>query len=438
MSYSVKDILKMEVAPALGCTEPAAIALGAATAGKLSKVGDKPDLIEIWVDPNIYKNGLAVIIPGTGDLSGLDMAAALGYFGGEPELSLEVLDSIDEQSIEESKKLIGDKKVKVNLLKDQRGLFIRVMITKGEEVIDVTIEKVHDNITSIKYNGNETIKQTSAGEYSEAKSKIEDLEKWLKHISFKTLFELIDDLDEEDLKFIEKGIHYNIKLADYGLKHGSGMGVGKALDRLVRQKLLAKDMMLAARILTSSAADARMGGIKLPAMSSAGSGNHGLTAILPICAVADFVEANKENLLKAIGLSHLVTGYIKSHTGRLSAICGCSVAAGAGATAGITYLMGGDLHHITGAIKNLTEDLAGVICDGAKNGCALKLATAASTAVQSALFSLHGVHVDEADGIIGKSPEQTLENIGILSTEGMIETDRTILKIMIDKQFKDD
>jgi L-cysteine desulfidase len=178
-----------------------------------------------------------------------------------------------------------------------------------------------------------------------------------------------------------------------------------------------------------------MGGVKLPAMSSAGSGNHGLTAILPIWAIRDFIECDEKTVIEAMALSHLVTAYVKAHTGRLSAICGCSVAAGAGASAGVAYLLGGNLAHIAGAIKNIIEDLAGVICDGAKAGCSLKLATAAGTAVQAALFSLQGVNVLHTDGIIGASPEQTMRNIGTLSTEGMIETDRTILKIMLEKRF---
>ena len=197
-------------------------------------------------------------------------------------------------------------------------------------------------------------------------------------------------------------------------------------------------MILEARILTSSACDARMSGVKLPAMSSAGSGNHGLTAILPIWAVKDHVShSDRKDVLRAIALSHIITGYVKSHTGRLSAVCGCSVAAGAGAAAGTAYLMGGDLRRISSAIKNLIGDLAGVICDGAKASCALKLATAAGTAVQSALFSLHGVNVKESDGIIDFTPEQTLRNMGQISTQGMIETDRIILQIMVEKQFGD-
>jgi L-cysteine desulfidase len=198
-------------------------------------------------------------------------------------------------------------------------------------------------------------------------------------------------------------------------------------------------MGVAARILASSASDARMSGVNLPAMSSAGSGNHGLTAILPIWAVKDFIELDSEKTVyEAIALSHLVTAYIKAHTGRLSAICGCSVAAGAGAAAGITYMLGGTANHIAGAIINHTHDLAGVICDGAKAGCSLKLATAAGTAVTSSLLSLQGVVVQPTDGIVGDSPEKTMKNIGTLSSEGMVETDRTILNMMLEKQFNKD
>jgi L-cysteine desulfidase len=223
-------------------------------------------------------------------------------------------------------------------------------------------------------------------------------------------------------------------LAEHGLKYGSGLGIGKAIERLLKQKLLVKDMATSARILTSAAADARMSGVNLPAMSSAGSGNHGLTAILPIWAIKDFVDHDEETVLRAIGLSHVITAYVKAHTGRLSAVCGCSVAAGAGATAGITYLVGGDLEHMAGAIKNIMEDLAGVICDGAKAGCALKLNTAAGAAVQAALFSLQGIKVQDTDGIIGQSTEQTVKNLGTLSHQGMVETDRTILQIMREKE----
>ena len=438
MPFTVKDILRMEVAPALGCTEPAAIALGAAAAASLLK-GEEIAAIEIWVDPNIYKNGIAVSIPGTGGLCGLDTAGALGAVGGAPELGLEVLEPVDEGSVAQAQEILRAGKVKVNLLPDQAGLFVKTIVQGGQDVAESVIRDSHDNVVSLVLNGQEISDSPLLSKRSGGKSKSElsDLEDWLKGLSLAELYGLVDDLDAEDIEFLEAGVRFNLRLAEYGLKHGCGLGVGKALDRLARQRLIKRDMILTAKILASAASDARMAGVKMPAMSSAGSGNHGLTAILPIWAVKDYVECDERTVLEAIGLSHIITAFIKAYTGRLSALCGCSIAAGAGATAGITYLLGGALPHIAGAIKNLTEDLAGVICDGAKAGCSLKLATAAGTAVQAALFALQGVQVHYTDGIIAFSPEKTMQNIGTLSTQGMIEADRTILRIMMEKQFSE-
>ncbi len=435
MQYKAKNILRLEVAPALGCTEPGAIALGAAAAASFMQ-GKEIESIEIWVDPNIYKNGLAVTIPGTGGLSGLDTAAALGALGGDPLLKLEVLDPVDSHVVEKAGEFLKTGKVKVNLLSDQKGIYVKTVIKSGQDTAMSVIRNMHDNIEKLAFNNTEITDSPLLSEIKEeGKSEVAEMEAWLKELSLENLLELIDDLDTEDLNFLDEGIRYNMRLAEFGLKNSSGLGVGKTLERLARQGVIKRDMILASRILTSAAADARLGGVKLPAMSSAGSGNHGLTAILPIRAVWDFVEIDKKVMLEAIAISHIITAYIKSYTGRLSAVCGCSIAAGAGAAAGVTFLLGGGIHHIAGAIKNLTEDLAGVVCDGAKAGCALKLSTAAGTAVQAALFSLQGVRVEPTDGIIGTSSEQTIKDIGELSTLGMIETDRTILKIMLEKQF---
>jgi L-cysteine desulfidase len=438
MGFTVKDILKIQVAPALGCTEPVAIALGAAAAASLLPQKQVDD-IEIWVDPNIYKNGMAVSIPGTGGLSGLDMASALGAFGGDPALRMEVLDPVGKAAVAAATKIVQAGRVRVNLLRDQVGLLIRTVIHGGGHTAEAVVAGLHDNIVSLKLDGDAITDSglLPKGENGNGKRRLSELEAWLKALSLEQLIELLDELDNDDLDFLASGIEVNMRLADHGLKHGPGLGVGRTLERLVRLGLMQRDMVTAARILASSAADARMSGVALPAMSSAGSGNHGLTAILPIVAIEKFITVDHRTVLAAIGLSHIITAYVKAYTGRLSAICGCSVAAGAGATAGVTYLMGGTKQHIAGAIKNLSEDLAGVICDGAKAGCALKLATAAGTAVQAALFALQGVTVDFTDGIIGRSPEDTMKNIGTLTTQGMIETDRTILNIMLEKQFSD-
>ncbi|MBT8345935.1 MAG: L-serine ammonia-lyase, iron-sulfur-dependent, subunit alpha [Desulfofustis sp.] len=434
MPFSVKDILQMEVTPALGCTEPAAIALATAAAASLLK--DKEiDGIELWVDPNIYKNGTAAAIPGTNGMTGLDVAAGVGALGGDPQRGLEVLDTVDPLSIDKTKALIASQGVRIHLF-EESGLHVKASLSSGNDRAVAEIKDLHNNIVHLSLN-NEDITDSEllskvAG--NSGKSAMALLEEWLMDLTLDDIYEMIDEIDEDDLKFLKKGVEFNVTLAEHGLKYGSGLGIGKAIERLLKQKLLVKDMATSARILTSAAADARMSGVNLPAMSSAGSGNHGLTAILPIWAIKDFVDHDEETVLRAIGLSHVITAYVKAHTGRLSAVCGCSVAAGAGATAGITYLVGGDVEHMAGAIKNIMEDLAGVICDGAKAGCALKLNTAAGAAVQAALFSLQGINVQDTDGIIGQSTEQTVKNLGTLSHQGMVETDRTILQIMREKE----
>jgi L-cysteine desulfidase len=434
MEFTVKDILQMEVILALGCTEPVAVALGAAAASSLLP-GRQFDLIEVWVDPNIYKNGMAVAIPGSGGLAGIDTAAALGATGGNPSRGLEVLASLDDQSVDAAQALLKKGRIKVNL-REESGLYIRTVITAGDETAESLIIDLHTNIVALRLNGEEiTDSALLAAPLSTAgKTRLAELEEWLRGLTLQQIYELLDELDEEDMAFLQEGVDHNLRLAEHGLKHGGGLGIGKGIDRLLKQKLLVNDMATSARRLTSAAADARMSGVNLPAMSSAGSGNHGLTAILPIWATKDFIDCSREDVLKAIALSHIITGYVKAHTGRLSAVCGCSVAAGAGATAGITYLVGGDVNHMAGAIRNIMEDLAGVICDGAKAGCALKLNTAAGAAVQAALFSLQGINVKDTDGIIGSSTENTVRNMGTLSHQGMVETDKTILKIMMEKE----
>lgn len=434
MSFTIKDILSMEVSPALGCTEPSAIALAAAAAASVLPKRI-PESIRIWVDPNIYKNAFAVSIPGAGGGSGLGLAAALGAFGGDPALGLEVLETVDKETLSMAGSLLKDGHVNTILLGDHEGLYVRASVSSPGHIAEAVIEEVHNNISRLSLDGTDLPDHPLIKGSQGDRKNLQELEGWLKTLKLQDLLHLLDDLDDEDLEFLERGIAYNSKLAGHGLKHGPGLGIGLGLERLAREGIISRDMVLAARILTSAAADARMSGVKLPAMSSGGSGNHGLTAILPLVAVREFIETDDREILKAVAISHLVTAYVKAFTGRLSAICGCSVAAGAGAAAGVTFLLGGSQEHIAGAIKNIIGDLAGVICDGAKDSCAMKLATAAGAAVQAALFSLHGIYVQPTDGIIGLTPEQTMENVGTLSVEGMIETDRAILRIMLEKQF---
>ncbi len=434
MKYSAKDILRLEVAPALGCTEPTAIALGAAAAASLLPGRGAVDRIETWLDPNIFKNGLAVSIPGTRGLSGLDLASAMGALSGDAGLRMEVLQPVTPKDVDKALTIVNQGRVKVNLMADHKGLFVKTRIEAGGDIAESVIERLHDNIVSLSLNG-DTVKENPLLSPCCGKggNSIVNLELWLKDLSMESILSLAGALDTQDLEFIRTGVDMNMALARYGLAHKPGLAVGATLEALAEKGLMARDMIHAARVLTGAAADARMAGVALPAMSSAGSGNHGLTAILPVKAVADHLGATDEALFRAVGLSHVVTAWVKSHTGRLAAICACSVAAGAGAAAAVAWLLKGDSRQIGGAVENIIEDLAGVICDGAKNSCALKLDTAASTAVRSALFAMNGLTVKMTDGIVGESAQKTIQNVGILSSQGMVATDKTILRIMLDK-----
>lgn len=249
-------------------------------------------------------------------------------------------------------------------------------------------------------------------------------------ITIKELVENIEKLNFEDIKFLLDGISMNEEIAEYGLNQKVGIGVGYGMKKSMEEGLLGDDLMNQAMMITAAASDARMAGIKMPVMSSNGSGNHGLTAILPIVAYNRKFPQSEERLAKALAISHLITAYVKNFTGRLSAVCGCGVAASTGATAGISWLMSGDIRQIEGAIENMVANLSGMICDGAKAGCALKLASAASAAVQSAIIAKQECYVPPMNGIVGSKVEQSIQNLGKISDKGMSVTDKVIINVM--------
>lgn len=433
MSYTAKDILHTLVAPALGCTEPVAVALGSAAAASL--LPERPiDAIQVAVDPNVLKNGLGVTIPGTSGLKGLDWAAALGALIRRPDLNMELLNGLNQEILSRAKALIESGGVSVKLLENTQGLTIHTTVQSGPDLAESHIEQAHDRITGLRLNADpledHPLLQTHISSGTPPR---DGLDLWLRDRSLAELVDLSREFDSQDLSFLKQGVAMNLTLAEYGLEHGSGLGIGKTLQELSQQGRLQKDMVLNAKIITAAAADARMAGADLPAMSSAGSGNNGLTAILPIWSVHDALDCSETEILTAIGLSHLITAMIKTHTGKLAAICSCSIAAGAGAAAGIACLLGGGLTAIGAAINNLIADLGGTLCDGAKPGCALKLATASGAAVQAALLGVQGVSISGQEGFQGQTPEKTIRNLGIISRQGMLATDRTILDLMLQK-----
>ena len=427
------DILIAEVKPALGCTEPVAVALACAKAKEL--LGEEIVENRILVSPSIYKNGMCVGIPGTERL-GLKIAVAMGFVGGHSENGLTVLETLDETQVRESEKYMDTTPIDIVPAQTKDKVFIEVDLRGKNNIAKVVIKEKHDNFIYLQRN-HEILLDT--GEYNqEVDAKAADKNTGIKKETFmdttnvKEIVKNVENMDLEDIKFLLDGVKMNLEIADYGLENKAGIGVGFGIKKAKEEGYMADDLMTEAMMLTAAASDARMAGIKMPVMSSNGSGNHGLTAILPIVAYSNKFPQNDEKLAKALAISHLVTGYIKNYTGRLSAVCGCGVAASTGAAAGISWLMDEDITHIKGAIENMIANLSGMICDGAKAGCALKLASAASAAVQSAIIAKQGFHVPPKNGIVGDKVEQSIRNLGKVSDEGMTVTDEVIIDVMND------
>ena len=427
------DILIAEVKPALGCTEPVAVALACAKAKEL--LGEEIVENRILVSPSIYKNGMCVGIPGTERL-GLKIAVAMGFVGGHSENGLTVLETLDETQVRESEKYMDTTPIDIVPAQTKDKVFIEVDLRGKNNIAKVVIKEKHDNFIYLQRN-HEILLDT--GEYNqEVDAKAADKNTVIKKETFmdttnvKEIVKNVENMDLEDIKFLLDGVKMNLEIADYGLENKAGIGVGFGIKKAKEEGYMADDLMTEAMMLTAAASDARMAGIKMPVMSSNGSGNHGLTAILPIVAYSNKFPQNDEKLAKALAISHLVTGYIKNYIGRLSAVCGCGVAASTGAAAGISWLMDEDITHIKGAIENMIANLSGMICDGAKAGCALKLASAASAAVQSAIIAKQGFHVPPKNGIVGDKVEQSIRNLGKVSDEGMTVTDEVIIDVMND------
>lgn len=417
-------LIQAGVKPALGCTEPGAVALAAAYAGQ--ELGEAEIVrVEISVDSNVYKNGMAVGVPGTGQV-GLAIAAALGALIKDPSLQLSVLSFITPELLLEAAALIAENKIVISL-NEHKGLYIVATVFSANSSAQAIIEGTHTNIVSLECNG-KSLRHTEADTKGKSATAFSDAD-----IRLVDMIATVEAMPAASFAFFEECIHMNADAARTGLDRRLGMAVGASFQDLINEKVLSDDLVSYAKVLTASAADARMSGENIPVMSVAGSGNHGLTAILPVVAVAERMNIPRERLHQALAISTLTTLYIKRYTGSLSALCGCSVAAATGASAAIVWMLGGSGEQINGTIKNMIANLTGMICDGGKVGCALKLSTAASVAVETALLTLKNVLVPAGNGIIFLSADDTIRNLGMVSNPGMLETDKVILEIMLDK-----
>jgi L-cysteine desulfidase len=398
------NLLKAEVLPIMGCTEPRAIALAAAYASKT--LGGSFDNITIVVSSNIYKNGIAVDIPGTGE-TGLEIAAILGAIKGDPEQQLLVLSEITAEELEKGKRLLAEKAVTVSVDSSKKGLWIEAHLRSGHEYSHVIIKNKHTNVVSIEKNGRFVFKQEDNEKQSEADPQLVFQGD---EVRIADIIVTIEKMPWYEMEFLLDGVEMNYFAAEIGIAQKLGRGIGALFNRLVSEDILSSDIINYAKILTAAATDARMSGENIKIMSSAGSGNHGIIAILPVYAVAKKLGVSKDRLARAIAISHAVTLYVRINTGNLSTLCECTMTAAMGASAGITWLMNGDIRMIEGAMKNVIGNLTGMSCESGR-GCVLKLSTAAAAAVEGSLLAQHSIVVSEGKGMIGTSLEQTIKKL---------------------------
>lgn len=417
-------ILNNDVKPAVGCTEPVAIALACAAAKSVIK--GEVDKVVVSLSPNVYKNGMNVGIPGIDEI-GLDVAGALGVAKGDPSEGLSLLGSISEEMKQNAKTLLKDNKIKVELLDTPKRMYIESKIYVGSDVARAVIEDKHDNIVGI-YLNDKCLFSKENGKDAAASNEFDD--SFFEHPVI-DIIEEVEKLDFEDIKYMLEGIKMNRKAVELGMANKLGVGAGHAMKVNMEKGLIAKDVSNLAMMMTSAASDARMSGLAIPVMSSNGSGNHGITAIVPIIAYNEMFPTSDDRLARAVAISHLVTAYVKNSIGRLSSLCGCSIAASTGSACGITWLMGGKEKEIQGVIKNILANQSGVICDGAKPGCALKLGTAAVSGVQAAIYAMDGYVIDQNSGIVTGTAEESINNLGQLSQQGMGQVDNAIINIML-------
>ena len=436
------DLIRSEVKPALGCTEPIAVALAVAKAVEIIKEncpGTCPDgwrrkadfKIEVEVSSNILKNGMGVGIPGTG-MVGIPVAAALGAVCGESALGLEVLKNLSKEDVLRARELADTKAVKVSVADTEHLLYVKATVylegASASAEVDphayAVIEDDHDRIVETSFADRILMSSESAAATTEKGRK--DL-----GLTVREIFDFATSAPFRDISFILEDRTLNLALAMEGLHGDYGLKVGKAI-RETQKEVFGDDFLSFAMGMTAAASDARMAGCTLPAMSNSGSGNQGITVSMPVIAYAIKYNVDDERLARALILSNLVAIHIKSFLGKLSALCGCVVAS-TGSACGIVYLQGGGVPEVSAAIQNMAGNITGMVCDGAKVGCAMKVASGVSCAVQSAVLALRGTCIPSTDGIIEDDVEKTIRNIGKIGSAGMKTTDRMILDIMLCK-----
>lgn len=409
------ELVHQEVVPAIGCTEPMAVAL--CTAKATEKLGQRPEHIEALLSANILKNAMGVGIPGTG-MIGLPIAIALGALIGKSAYQLEVLKDLTPEALEAGKQFIAEKRISIGLKEGiTEKLYVEIIVKAGDKQASAIIAGSHTHFVDSCDACVQAGKDSGSDEIQ---------------LNMRMVYDFSTTAPLDEISFIEETRKYNMNAAREALKGNYGHNLGKTIDRPLSKGIFGNTIYAHIISRTASACDARMGGAMIPVMSNSGSGNQGICATNPVCVYAKENENTHEELIRALMLSHLTAIYIKQSLGKLSALCGCVVAS-IGSSVGITYLMGGDYERICRSVKNMIANLTGMICDGAKPSCSLKITSGVSTAVLSALLSMEGKCVSSAEGIVDDCVDKSIHNLTAIGADGMGVTDDLVLKIMTSK-----
>lgn len=416
------DLIHREVVPAIGCTEPIAVALCVAKATET--LGKRPETIHVLLSANILKNAMGVGIPGTG-MIGLPIAIALGALVGKSEYQLEVLKDSTPEAVEEGKRFIEEKRVHISLKENiEEKLYIEVCCEAAGERAAAVIAGGHTSFIYIERNGDVLLQKKHVAGSEEAADEVE--------LNLRKVYDFALNAPLDEIRFILETARLNKIAAERSFEGEYGHCLGKILRGTYEHKVMGDSVFSHILSYTSGACDARMAGAMIPVMSNSGSGNQGISATLPVLVYAEENGKSEEELIRALMLSHLTVIYIKQSLGRLSALCGCVVAA-TGSSCGITWLMGGSYEQVSYAVQNMIANLTGMICDGAKPSCALKVTTGVSTAVLSAIMAMENRCVTSVEGIIDEDVDQSIRNLTQIGSKGMNETDKLVLEIMTTK-----
>lgn len=415
-------LVKREVVPAIGCTEPIAVALAVAKSKEV--LGCVPKQIQVLLSANMLKNAMGVGIPGTG-MIGLPIAIALGALIGKSDYQLEVLKDTTPDAVHQGQELIRQQRIQIaEKIDAPHKLYIEVNSHNGDDQVKVIISGSHTHFSHIAKNGEILLSEENVDTEDNSK---DDLE-----LSLQMVYDFATTAQFEDIKFILESAELNRRAAELSLHGEYGHSLGRTIFLQNKEQFFGNGIYSKILAYTSAACDARMAGAKIPVMSNSGSGNQGIAATLPVWVYAQERLKSEEELARALMLSNLSVIYIKQSFGRLSALCGCVVAA-IGSACGITYLMGGRYDEVAYAVKNMIANITGMLCDGAKPSCSLKVATGVSTAVLSSMLAMEEEYVTSVEGIIDDDVDQCIKNLANIGTIGMSATDQLVLNIMTRK-----